>query len=405
MSITKEQIKLIDETLAGPYGNFHDASYKDQIGPYDTLGDYFGASLARFTDDGEIFLDKEGIPKIKYQDEIYYNPVTVAQYALSLYGRHVKGEGGLLDSFRAAADKLLEIQSSDGGFSYPIELHHKDPPLAPGWRSAMAQGQAMSALARAFHVFKDRKYIAAGEKAYANLRNPVSKGGTRATLSDLDPSLSAYVFFPEYPYKPLDYTLNGYLFTLIGLYDWSLADAPSSKRTKKDFLKGIETLEKILPYYDIDGYSAYDLGHLVYDLPPYIANSYEGIHIYLLHGLNSIVSSPTLKYFETIWTRKIESLNLPLRITKIAIENKHARPRETVKLTLDTRGGTNAPVTYQFAVKFDGEWTFPQPYSSEREFYWSPQEPGEYALGFYVKNSDSDAPYDNFRWRTYVVEP
>jgi hypothetical protein len=405
IKVTPEHIKLLDETLDGPFGSFHDRSYQDRRGAYDPNGDYFASHLARYSSDGEIELDREGLPKSVYLGKAYYNPVTLSQYALSLYGRYLKGEKNQLKPFRAAVEKLLTMQSPDGGFSYPIELHHQSPPLKPGWRSAMAQGQVLSVLSRAHRVFKDPRYLRAGDLAMSNLQKSVRKGGTRSTLADLDPSLSHYVWFPEYPYEKIIYTLNGYMFTLIGLYDWSRVGATTSPTAQKDFEAGILTLEKVIPYYDVDGYSAYDLGHMQQDKHPYVPPSYKNIHIHLLHGLNSLVSSPVLKHFEATWTRKVDALNQPLRLVRMDLSSKTSRVGVPVKIVLDSRGGQQEAVEYQFAVKHNGEWSFPQPYSKNSSFTWKPTQAGEYAIGFYVRGVGKKVEYDNFRWRSYTVTP
>lgn len=405
IKVRPEHIERLDATLDGPYGIFHDRSYEVRMEPYDPDGDYFKSSLARYATGGEIKMDRDGFPQSIYRETTYYNPVILSQFALSLYGRYLEGDKRQQKPFKAAVEKLLTLQSPDGGFSYANELHYQSPPLKPGWRSAMAQGQVLSVLARAHRLFKDPRYLKAGDLAIANLQKPVRQGGTRSTLADLDPSLSRYVWFPEYPYSKIIYTLNGYMFTLIGLYDWSQIDATTSPVAKKDFEAGIQTLEKIIPYYDVGGYSAYDLRHVQRDEHPYVPPLYENVHVFLLHGLNSLVSSPVLKHFEATWKQKIDTLNVPLRLVRTDLSTSTSKVGKPVKMVLDARGGQQASVEYQFAVKHNGEWSFPQRYSKKNTFTWRPTEPGEYALGFYARGSGKTVDYDAFRWVSYTVTP
>lgn len=91
-----------------------------------------------------------------------------------------------------------------------------------------------------------------------------------------------------------NYTLNGYMFALLGLYGWS-----EIQRTRYEninpaslyFQRGIRALEKLLPYYDIEGFTAYDFCHCAIEKPPHILERYHAVRLYLLHALNSIAPS------------------------------------------------------------------------------------------------------------------
>lgn len=84
----------------------------------------------------------------------------------------------------------------------------------------MAQGVALSALARAYNATKDARYLEAGERSLAFISVEKKDGGAKTSLADLHPSLKGYVYFLEYQTEPDVYTLNGYMFALLGLYDW-----------------------------------------------------------------------------------------------------------------------------------------------------------------------------------------
>jgi hypothetical protein len=269
----------------------------------------------------------------------------------------------------------------------------------------MAQGNVLSVFARALQLRDDPKYKEAGELAFANLMTLVKDGGARTSMADLDPSLEKYVFFPEYPNTPIDYTLNGYMFTLLGVYDWSTVDSKSKKQASVAFHDGMKTLNKILPYYDVDGFSTYDLGHIILNLPPYVAPSYLGIHVYLLHALDSISSSDTLKIYEKKWSAKIDEMNKPLRFTKINIKQPSPQQANTkIEINVEAEGGTNGSKTYKLDVKHDGVWKTVSGFSKDSTIYWLPDKPGEYTLGFFAKNDDSPDEYDNFRYQVFNVK-
>lgn len=89
------------------------------------------------------------------------------------------------------------------------------------------------------------------------------------------------------------------MFTLLGLYDW--ATETNSAEADKLFKDGIETLDKILPYYDLGTFSAYDLSYITHSRLPYlqpraphIAPRYHAIHIAQLRALSSVTEDKFL---------------------------------------------------------------------------------------------------------------
>ncbi|CAG5859331.1 unnamed protein product, partial [Menidia menidia] len=70
-------------------------------------------------------------------------------------------------AFFAASDWLLRNQDERGGWPIMVtrKLGEGFRPLEPGWYSAMAQGQAMSTLVRAYLLTKNQAYLGAALKA------------------------------------------------------------------------------------------------------------------------------------------------------------------------------------------------------------------------------------------------
>jgi heparosan-N-sulfate-glucuronate 5-epimerase len=254
--------------------------------------------------------DSQGIPQVKYGAKYYYNPVTIAQYALCLYGKYLRKQSGF-SKFKIAVDKLLSLQDKSGAFRFPFSWPYylTGKSLAPGWVSGMAQGQALSVLARAYTLTKDAHYLDAGIKAFNFLLTEVDAGGVMDTLTDLDFNLAQNIIFEEYPARPAAYTLNGFMFTLLGCYDWWQLDPGATDATFKtaaeSFVVGIKTLDIILPYYDIGGFATYDLGYITYHAAPNLDLFYFAVDIYLLHALYSISGDETLKQYERLWTSYI----------------------------------------------------------------------------------------------------
>lgn len=275
---------------------------------YRADGPYYGYAKTRyFKTGGRVQVDEEGFPKIKYGDKYYYNPVTLAQQALAEYSR----DGGPTPKFLLAVDKLLTLQDERGAFLYPFKFrkyaHGED--YEPGWSSGMAQGQALSALARAWHLTRDERYLAAGKASLAFMQVIREQGGPSTTLAELDPLLSDHPFVMEYPATPAVYTLNGFMFAIQGVYDWSvLADPKSGGEAKKFFDQLIETLTIVLPYYDLGTFSSYDLSYITLKtMPdgsrrkPHINAGYHAVHIEQLWALHFLTKRPILKETADRW--------------------------------------------------------------------------------------------------------
>lgn len=278
---------------------------------YDYDKDYLNYGKTKsFRESDSMRFDEWGIPMVKYGEEFYYNPVTVSQYALALYGKYLDNPD-LSQQFLDSVDRLILLQDDIGAFRYEFNWRYylNGEIFQPGWVSGMAQGQALSVLARAYLLSGEEKYLKAGRKALDFLVTPVSEGGTMYSMRDLHPSLDNYIIFEEYIAEPASYTLNGFMFTLLGLYDWSMvanAKGEDKVRAKYYFDEGIKTLKKILPYYDIGGMSTYDLGYITYGAKPHVSATYHAVHIQLLHALYAVTSEEVLHQYEQLWTAYVE---------------------------------------------------------------------------------------------------
>lgn len=255
-------------------------------------------------------VDSDGLVMVQTGEGLKYNPVMLAQCGLSAYGKWLKSKDkAALENATAYADKLIETQDKRGAFPYDNQhRYYVTKQMTPaGWTSAMAQGQALSLFVRVFDATGDRKYVVSGKRALEYLLTPTIKGGVRTTMASLHPSLRNYVFFEEVVTEPNDnYILNGYMFALLGLYDWSKLQTTTDEGQQKSglfFKDGIRTLEKILPYYDVDGLSVYDLTHYTFNNRKnlLVTASYTGVHVYLLHALNSVTGNKHIKQYEDKW--------------------------------------------------------------------------------------------------------
>lgn len=259
-------------------------------GPYVTI--QFFATLGPDTR-----FDDLGVPMVLANGEWVYNPTTIANFALYHHTRYTQGIP-LPSAFWAAVGKLQSMVEPDGAirYSYPSDG------IPAGWVSAMAQGQVLSVFSRAYLLSKDQSLVVQGNRVLDFMLKPVDQGGTRGSLANLDPSLSSYVSLYEYAPEVSSHTLNGFLFSIFGLYDWAMLDAPGVSKVlaKTAFDCGVHTVASALPYYDAGGFSTYDLDHLFEDDPD-MGPIYHKIHIAQLVSLYSITKNPALLHWARQW--------------------------------------------------------------------------------------------------------
>ena len=282
----------------------------EQMPAYDPLGDYQLMGLRKeYKESGEARFDSKGLPLIKYDDGFFYNPVTISQYSLTMYGR-LMNKFNIEVSTQAmlnGADKLLELQNEQGAFPYNFRYHHyiQNSELQPGWVSSMAQGQAISALLRVYSYTGDPKYLKAADKSFEFMLTSVEEGGALDSTQDLFSKLGleneGKIFLQEYVTTPKNYTLNGYMFTMLGVYDLSQSPSQYAETAGKCFTECNETLIEILRFYDMGKITTYDLGHLMKEIDPIINPPYHTIHIHLLQTLYSITNEPLYRYYALMW--------------------------------------------------------------------------------------------------------
>ncbi|XP_020902925.1 D-glucuronyl C5-epimerase B [Exaiptasia diaphana] len=205
-----------------------------------------------------------------------------------------------LDFFMAAADWFVRNQNDNGG--WPITVKRKileGVEIKPGWYSAMAQGQGMSLLTRAYYHTKNISYLNAALKATSVFKISSEDNGVRATFMD------KYHWYEEYPTTPSLYVLNGFIYSLLGLYDLTLA-APAEQREEAAvlFRDGMRSLRNMLLMFDAGSGTFYDLRHISMRAAPNLARwDYHTLHVSLLMFLTSsgIDNDPIFKATSARW--------------------------------------------------------------------------------------------------------
>ena len=192
----------------------------------------------------------------------------------------------LAQFYYAANWLVLNQDSSSGGWPIAVTRSLADGALtlAPGWYSAMAQGQAMSLLVRAYIRTGNSKYLDAALRATHLFSVPAADGGVLARF------MGEYAWYEEYPTTPSCYVLNGFIYSLIGLYDLKMiATGAHQQPANKLYQDGIRSLKALLPLYDTGSGSIYDLRHFTLGVAPNLARwDYHATHINQLLLLSTI---------------------------------------------------------------------------------------------------------------------
>lgn len=202
-------------------------------------------------------------------------------------------------AFYAASDWLVRNQDERGGWPIMVtrKLGEGFRALEPGWYSAMAQGQAMSTLVRAYLLTKEDRYLRAAVRATGPYRMPSEQHGVKAIF------MNTYDWYEEYPTTPSSFVLNGFIYSLIGLYD--LAETAGEKVGREAgqlFSKGMESLKAMLPLYDTGSGTIYDLRHFMLGSAPNLARwDYHTTHINQLQLLATIDKTPVFRDFVKRW--------------------------------------------------------------------------------------------------------
>ena len=233
------------------------------------LGGYFNNMTQKVTMEPAL-LEGDGLPVLKTeQGEMVYFPVAIFQYGLGTWDLYLQtGDGRYEKKFLQCAEWAISKQEASGAWNN-FFFYYPDHPYG-----AMCQGEGVSLLVRAWQHTKEEKYLTAAKKAVDFMILPAEQGGTAQYADELLQLL-------EYTHRKV--VLNGWVFALFGLYDWTLVcDEPQYKKLLEQTLA---SLCAVLPDFD-NGYWS------VYDAEGRIASPfYHNLHIAQMQALHLITGN------------------------------------------------------------------------------------------------------------------
>ena len=260
------------------------------------LGRYYMNFTEKTTFQGPF--DADGIPMLDYKGKvgIQYNPNAVAQYGLGFYDLFVDtGNPEYKSRFLKQADWFLRsirfVEGDVGLWEYNFDFEYHTGLKAP-WKSALAQGQGISVLVRAYALTQNNDYLHTASKAFNSFLHDISEPGGVTYIDG-----NGYTWFEELIFNPPTHVLNGFIWALWGVYDYYLVSKnPDSLRL---FNEGVRTLEDHLPRYDIGFWTIY---HLLPTRLKVIASTYyQRLHIIQLDVMFGLTGKKTFKEYAEIW--------------------------------------------------------------------------------------------------------
>lgn len=262
----------------------------DRIGPYymlfDTKANYPGP------------FDEQGVPLLNYHGHIgrRYNPIAIAQYGLARYNRYAVTSDAqhLRSSLRQARWLVEHLEQNAHGirvWQHHFDWHYHGIIRAP-WYSGLAQGQGISLLARAFAATGDTRYLRSAEAAFEAFERELGEGGVRWTDD------AGKVWLEEIVRHPPTHILNGFIWSLWGVYDWMVLTGSTTARDL--YGRCVRTLREAVDRYDTGFWSLYDLsrhGRLRMLASPY----YHALHVVQLRVLGQMTQDDRFTLMAERW--------------------------------------------------------------------------------------------------------
>ena len=225
-------------------------------------------------------LKNEQLPKIKVESgETIYFPVGIFQYGLGAYDLYLTNKDEIyLKKFRQCVEWAVKNQEKSGAWKNFEFIYPNDP------YGAMCQGEGASLLLRAYKQYGSKDYLDAAIRAIDFMLKPVNEGGTSDCHDDglvlLEFTNGAAV-------------LNGWIFSLFGLYDIVLAT--NEEKYRNALKKTILTLVKKLPDFDCGYWSMYDLNGKI--TSPF----YHSLHIAQMQAMYIITGEKIFDEYAKRW--------------------------------------------------------------------------------------------------------
>jgi hypothetical protein len=248
-------------------------------------------------------MDPDGLPlwdprRMRLRGEPIHHPVVISQVGLAQHQRWLEGDASAEEPFLACARWVEEhgvAGKNDRFLVWPYTFPLRTPRVQPPWISGMAQGQVLSLLTRAYEVTGSPTTADVARRAALSFCYTIQDGGA------VSEAPSGSLFIEEVAHSPAIHVLNGCLYGLYGLYEYTATfDDPELK----PFLaRCVEGVEEALPLFDMGWWSRYSLGLRSHIATPY----YHDVHVQQLRTLGEIFDRPEYTRYARRWDGQQQS--------------------------------------------------------------------------------------------------
>jgi heparosan-N-sulfate-glucuronate 5-epimerase len=241
--------------------------------------------------------DGTAIPMLDYHGAIglQYNPIAIAQWGLGNYNlfRRTKDHERRVRFLRASDWLIAHLEKNRFGvwvWNHHFDWEYRDKLTAP-WYSALAQGQGISLLVRAYAETSQPEYLDCAHRAFVAFQLPIDSGGVTFTDAEGDP------WFEEYIVSPPTHILNGFIWAAWGVYDYYLASKNESAKSLFD--AAVKTLLNNLSRYDLGFWSLYEQSGT--RLKMVASPFYHRLHIVQLRVMHALTAEPQFAELADRW--------------------------------------------------------------------------------------------------------
>lgn len=242
---------------------------------------YYNDLREKVTIEGPSVLNTEQLPVLRLASgESVVFPVAVFQYALGCYDLFLTQKTEIYkNKFLQCADWTITHMDDSGRWNN-FSCIFPDHPFG-----AMAQGEGVSVLLRAYTITHDETYLLAARKAIDFMLTDISDGGT-SLVNDEKLVLCEFTCSPA--------VLNGWIFAWWGLYDYVLV-TDDKGYYQSALMKSLNTLVNMLPQFDCAYWSMYDLDGKI--TSPF----YHNLHIAQMQVMYDLTGNPIFRVYANKW--------------------------------------------------------------------------------------------------------
>jgi len=239
-----------------------------------------------------------------------YNPTTIFQTGMNSYKYYkAHNDQNAKEVFINQLNWLKNnFKTKDESYGF---WHFKTPKpsynLKSDWTSGLTQGMGLGLALMGYEETKDQKLLEIVDLALKAYLIPINEGGFNRCWD-------GNIWFEEYPSHEPSRVLNGFIFSIAGLYN--VYENTGNELALSLFNEGVKTLEKKIHLYDAEFISKYNLLNKE-NYSGYAKKSYHRLHIWQLLWLHKITQKDI---FYDIAKKFLETQKTQFVINNIRIE-------------------------------------------------------------------------------------